>query len=209
MLSPLPSALPFARVLRPERASSPARIARSMRPVPSPLPSRVTRSMLPIPASLPSRARRTLLPLLAGALLCAPVAMAAEFRATSEAPAVLYDAPSAKARPLYVYGRDVPVEVLVSVEGWTKVRDAGGTIGWFAGKALADKRVLLVRAPFADVRASPDEAAPVVFRAEQNVLLDLAETATSPTTTASPGWVKVRHRDGQAGFVRISQVFGL
>lgn len=136
-------------------------------------------------------------------------AVAAEFRATAEAPAVLYDAPSAKARALYVYGRDVPVEVLVTVEGWTKVRDAGGTIGWFASKSLADKRVLLVRSPSADVRANPDEAAPVVFRAEHNVLLDLAETATSPTTTATPGWVKVRHRDGQTGFVRIGQVFGL
>lgn len=147
--------------------------------------------------------------LLAGVVLTSPAASAADFRATAEAPAVLYDAPSAKARPLFVYGRDVPVEVLVTVEGWTKVRDAGGTIGWFAGRALGDKRVLLVRSPTANVRAQPDEAAPVVFRAEQNVLLDLAETASSPTTTATPGWVKVRHRDGQTGFVRINQVFGL
>ncbi len=50
--------------------------------------------------------------------------LAADFRVTAEAPTVLYDAPSAKARPLFVYGRDVPVEVLVNVEGWTKVRDA-------------------------------------------------------------------------------------
>ncbi|MET0209435.1 MAG: SH3 domain-containing protein [Burkholderiaceae bacterium] len=136
-------------------------------------------------------------------------AAAAEYRATADAPAILYDAPSTKARPLFVYGRDVPMEVLVTVEGWTKVRDSGGTIGWLAGKAVSDKRVLLVRAPTADVRATPDEAAPVVFRAEQNVLLDLAETASSPSTTASPGWVKVKHRDGQVGFVRITQVYGL
>lgn len=152
-------------------------------------------------------------------ILCAGVALAglpaagavraAEFRVTAEAPAVLYDAPSAKARPLFVYGRDVPMEVLVTVEGWTKVRDSGGTIGWLSVKTLSDKRVLLVRAASADVRANPDEAAAVVFRAEQNVLLDLAESATSPATTASPGWVKVRHRDGQTGYVRLAQVFGL
>ena len=122
---------------------------------------------------------------------------------------MLYDAPSAKARPLFVYGRDVPMEVLVSVEGWTKVRDATGTIGWIAGKGLSDKRALLVRAAVADVRANPEDNAPVVFRAEQNVLLELAESASSPTTTANPGWVKVRHRDGQTGYVRIAQVFGL
>lgn len=143
------------------------------------------------------------------AALAAAVAHAAEFRVTAEAPTLLYDAPSARARPLFVYGRDVPFEVLVSVEGWTKVRDAGGAIGWIAAKGLADRRVLVVRVPVADVRANPDDAAPVVFRAEQNVLLELAEAASSPATTASPGWVKVRHRDGQVGFVRLPQIFGL
>ena len=133
---------------------------------------------------------------------------AADFRATSEPATVLYDAPSARARPLFVYGRDVPVETLVSVEGWTKVRDAAGTIGWMPAKALADKRVVVVRANVADVRAAAEDAAPVVFRAERDVLLDVAETAQSPSGTLMPGWVKVRHRDGQTGFIRLSQVFG-
>ena len=64
------------------------------------------------------------------------------------------------------------------------MRDSGGTIGWLAAKSLVDKRMLLVRASSADVRANPEEAAAVVFRAEQNVLLELAETAaSSPATT--------------------------
>ncbi len=145
----------------------------------------------------------------AAAVMASSAAHAADFRVTVEAPTLLYDAPSAKARPLFVYGRDVPVEVLVSVEGWTKVRDAGGAIGWISSKGLTDKRMLVVRVPAADIRANPDEAAPVVFRAEQNVLLELAESASSPATTGTPGWVKVRHRDGQVGFVRLPQVFGL
>jgi SH3-like domain-containing protein len=144
------------------------------------------------------------------AALALPVpAAAAEFRATSDAATILYDAPSARAKPLFVYGRDVPLETLVSVEGWTKVRDSSGTIGWIANRALADKRMLVVRAPIADVRASPEDGATVVFRAEQSVLLELAEPATSAAATATPGWVKVRHRDGQLGFVRVAQVFGL
>lgn len=143
------------------------------------------------------------------AAVAALPALASDYRITADAPAVLYDAPSAKAKPMFVYGRDVPMEVLVSVEGWTKVRDSAGTIGWLAAKSLSDKRMLLVRAPSAEVRANPDESAAVVFRAEQNVLLELAESAASASTTASPGWVKVRHRDGQTGYVRITQVFGL
>lgn len=145
----------------------------------------------------------------AACLLAAAPAGAAEFRVTSEHPTILYDGPSAKSKPLFLFGRDVPVEVIVTVEGWSKVRDAGGTIGWIERRSLADRRGLLVRAPVAEVRERPEEAAPVVFRAEQNVLLELAEPATSAGTAANPGWVKVRHRDGAAGFVRIAQVFGL
>jgi len=142
------------------------------------------------------------------ALAVALPAFAAEFSAIAD-PAVLYDAPSVKAKPLFVLGRDTPVELVVPLEGWTKVRDPSGTIGWVEKKHLADKRVLAVRTPVADVRASPDEAAPLVFRAEQNVLLELAEPVSGPAATANPGWVKVRHRDGQSGFVRVVQVFGL
>jgi len=148
----------------------------------------------------------------AWALACmgsAGMVAAADYRVTGEPATILYDAPSAKSKPLFVYGRDVPMEVLVNVEGWTKVRDLNGSIGWVAFKGLSDKRSLQVRVPVADVRANPDDAAPLVFRAEQNVLLDLAESATSPATTATPGWVRVRHRDGQVGFVKVPQVFGL
>jgi SH3-like domain-containing protein len=139
----------------------------------------------------------------------AGVAMGADFKVTNDSPTIVYDAPSSKARPQFLYGPDVPVEVIVQVEGWTKVRDVGGTIGWIANASLADRRELIVRTPTADIRANPDDSAPLVFRAEQNVLLEMAEPATSAATTSTPGWVKVRHRDGQVGYVRIAQVFGL
>jgi SH3-like domain-containing protein len=143
------------------------------------------------------------------ALTLASPLLAAEFRSTSEAATVLYDAPSAKAKPIFVLGRDTPLEIIVPVEGWSKVRDAGGTIGWVEKKTLADKRMLVIRVPLAEVHANPDDNASLVFRAEHNVLLEMAEPATSAATTTAPGWVKVRHRDGQSGFIRITQVFGL
>jgi SH3-like domain-containing protein len=149
--------------------------------------------------------------LVAGCVLAAMAvgARAADFMSTSEAATILYDAPSAKAKPLFVLGRETPLEVIVPVESWIKVRDAGGTIGWVEKRFLAERRMLVVRAQVADVHANPDDAAPLVFRAEHGVLLELSESASGATTTSTPGWVKVRHRDGQAGFVRIAQVFGL
>jgi SH3-like domain-containing protein len=112
-----------------------------------------------------------------------------------------------RAKALFVLGRDT-LEVIVALENWTKVRDVG-EIGWVEKKTLAERRTLVVRVPLAEIRATPDDAAPLLFRAELNVLLEPAEAVTSASATASPGWVKVRHRDGQTGFVRVAQVFGL
>ena len=46
-------------------------------------------------------------------------AWGADFMSTSDAATILYDAPSARAKPLFVLGRETPLEVIVPVEGWT------------------------------------------------------------------------------------------
>jgi SH3-like domain-containing protein len=125
---------------------------------------------------------------------------AAEFRSVSENAAILYDAPSAKSKKLFVVSHGYPFEVVVVVEGWSKVRDASGDLAWVESKHLADRRTVLVKAELAQVREAADDNAPVVFQAQQNVLLDLLEVAG--------GWLRVRHRDGQAGYIRAAQVWG-
>lgn len=141
---------------------------------------------------------KRLLPLLVLGL-CFPV-QAIEYR-TVDAPAVLYDAPSQKGKPLFVIRRHTPVELVVGLEGWAKVRDVEGTLAWIEKKNLAERRSLIVTAPRAGVRQSADEGAPLVFEAERGVALEYLETLPS-------GWVKARHRDGQSGFVRANQVWG-
>jgi SH3-like domain-containing protein len=136
----------------------------------------------------------------AGALAWASTSPAAEFKSVSESAAILYDAPSARAKKLFVVGQGYPFEVVVVVEGWSKVRDAAGELTWIESRLLADRRTVLVKAPLAQVREAADDGAPVVFQAQQNVLLDLLEVAG--------GWLRVRHRDGQAGYVRATQVWG-
>jgi SH3-like domain-containing protein len=136
----------------------------------------------------------------AAALTAVPVA-AAEFRSVQENAAILYDAPSVKSRKVYVVSQGYPVEVMVVVEGWSKVRDASGELTWIESKHLTDKRTVLVKTPLAQVRETASDGAPVIFEAGQDVLLDLLGIA-------SGGWLRVRHRDGQVGFVRVAQVWG-
>jgi len=134
------------------------------------------------------------------ALLGWTCAAAADFRSVSENVAILYDAPSAKSKKLFVVSQGYPFEVVVVVEGWSKVRDANGDLTWIESRQLADKRTVLIKAPLAQVREAADDNAPVVFEAQQNVLLDLIEV--------TGGWLRVRHRDGPAGYVRVSQAWG-
>ena len=128
-------------------------------------------------------------------------AQAAEYR-TVDTLTVLYDAPSQRGVKRFIIRRNTPVEVVVSLEGWAKVRDAEGGLAWIERKFLADRRSLIVTAPRAVIRQKNEESAPTVFEAEKNVALDYLETV-------SGGWVKVRHRDGQTGFVRANQVWGI
>ena len=128
-------------------------------------------------------------------------AEAAEFRSVQENAAVLYDAPSRAATPLFVVQRNYPLEVVVNLDAWVKVRDHAGALTWIEKKALGDKRMVLVTGPSADVRARPEDGAPAVFAAAQNVALELVEVAPN-------GWLRVRHADGAIGFVRAAQVWG-
>jgi SH3-like domain-containing protein len=141
-------------------------------------------------------------PVLVSAFVALPAA-ALDFRSTIEPATILYDGPSLKSQKLFVVGREYPFEVVVSLEGWAKVRDVNGApLAWVERKALSEKRMLVVKGGPADVLAAADPAAKPVFRVEQNVLLELVEPPVS-------GWVKVRHRDGQTGYIAIGQVWGL
>ena len=128
----------------------------------------------------------------AGLLLASTTVAAEDFRAVAEPAAVLYDAPSVKARKLHLLGRGYPVEILVVVEGWTKIRDASGELAWIEAKNLGERRSIMVTAKLADVRQAADDKAPLVFQAEQHVLLELVELTGT-------GWARVAHRDGQSG----------
>jgi SH3-like domain-containing protein len=127
-------------------------------------------------------------------------AHALDFRSVADAAAILYDGPSVRSTKLFVVNRGYPLEVVVTIEGWVKVRDANGAFAWIEVKQLTDKRTVMVRVPVAQVRAKPDDGSPVAFQAQQNVLLEVVGV--------TGGWVQVRHGEGGTGYVRAQQVWG-
>lgn len=138
------------------------------------------------------------------ALLFSSAVGALDYRAVGEA-SVLYDAPSQKAKPLHVIAAGTPVEMIVTLDAWVKVRDMKGDLAWIERRQLTDQRMVQVRAERAQARTSAEDGAKLVFEAEPDVLLELLD----PGIPATAGWIRVRHRDGQQGFVKAHQVWGL
>ena len=128
-------------------------------------------------------------------------AWAIDYKSVAE-PAVLFDVPSAKGKKLFVVRRLTPVEVVVAVEGWVKVRDAEGALAWIERSALSDRRTLIVVASKGVVRKAPEASSPVLFELERSVAVELVSERRD-------GWVEVRHADGETGFMRVNQVWGL
>ena len=135
------------------------------------------------------------------ALLAAPV-LAIDYRSVDVPAAILYDSPSLKGKKLYLIKAQTPVEIVVRLEGWFKVRDAEGTLAWLEAKQLSERRMLVVTAARAEIRQADKAEAAVLAELDKWVAVEFIEPA-------APGWAKVRHRDGVTGFVRATQVWGL
>jgi SH3-like domain-containing protein len=148
------------------------------------------------------RQRHTKIIVTLAALLLPVMAWALDYRSISVPRAVFYDAPSAQAKKLYVAHQFYPVEVIVNLGDWIKVRDMRGEFAWVDAKQLDSKRTVIVKVPQAEAHEAADPSTRLVFRAEQDVALELIENGAN-------GWVKVRHRDGLMGYIQINQVWGL
>lgn len=127
---------------------------------------------------------------------------ALEFKSVSVPKAVLYDAPSSSAKKVLLLGQYYPVEIIVNLGDWLKVRDAEGTINWVEAKHLSNKRTVLVSANQAEIRQSADVASNLLATLEKDVLLEVIDTKLNN------GWLKVKHRDGVTGYILISSTWG-
>ena len=146
-----------------------------------------------------------LVSMLGGLLLCLVFSLPAnalEFRSIAPAKAILYDAPSLEASKLYILSQSYPVELIVNLHNWVKVRDAAGALSWIESKSLSSKRTVLVLTK-TDIKATEDTTSALVATVEKDVVLELLPM------TAKSGWVKVKHRDGVTGYLQVTNLWGV
>ncbi len=137
------------------------------------------------------------------ALVLMPLtASALEFRSVAVQKAVLYDAPSSSAKKVLLLSQYYPVEVIVNLGEWLKVRDAQGSINWVEAKQLSAKHTVLVSTKNAEIRQAADAASSLVATLEKDVALEVLDVKLNN------GWLKVKHRDGVTGYILISSVWG-
>ncbi len=127
---------------------------------------------------------------------------AIEFRSIVPIKAVTLDAPSVEARKVYILNQGNPVEIIVDLGGWLKVRDQQGGLSWLQSKDLSTKRTVLLLVE-AELKALPNNSSALVASVEKDVVLELLSPAINN------GWIRVKHHDGVSGYIQSTQVWGV
>lgn len=93
----------------------------------------------------------------------------------------------------------MPLRITAEHENWRRVEDAEGMGGWVHYALLSGVRTVLVTAPLADFRRSPDTRADILFQAETGVIGRISE--------CEPDWCRVSVQ-GEKGWVSKTQIWG-
>jgi SH3-like domain-containing protein len=134
-------------------------------------------------------------------LLSANAACALEYVSVSDNTAVLYDANSSKSKKLFVISRYTPMEAVVNLQNWIKVRDSSGTMAWIERRSVSDKHYVVVSVAVASVLRAPEANAPVIYQVSRNVAME-------SLGVNGGGWIKVRDQDGTLGYMKSIEVWG-
>ena len=127
----------------------------------------------------------------------------AEFLSVSVSKTILYEAPSATTKRVYLVSEGYPLEVIVNLGDWLKVRDPYGTLSWVESKNLQSKRTVIVKVDKANIFKEPELKSALLANIEKDVVIELSD----PLITS--GWIKVRYQQDLDGYIQASQVWGI
>ncbi len=96
--------------------------------------------------------------------------------------------------------RHYPFSVIESSDGYLKVRDYKGQIGWIKVDQVGPEKAVVVETPSVNIRKGPGKTHPILFKASQGV--------TFKVLAEKEDWLKVRHENGDRGWVVKSSTWG-
>jgi SH3-like domain-containing protein len=126
----------------------------------------------------------------------------ARFRSMAKPDVVMFDAPSDKAKKIFLAPLGMPVEVVSVLRNWVKVRDPLGDLAWVSRDDLTDRR-MLIATTISPLRREAQANSASWFSVDRGVVLELLDE--KPVN----GFLKVRFAEGQVGYVQSDQVWGL
>jgi len=164
---------------------------------------RPTATLGPAPATAGANALPATGQAVAGPIGNTPrVAGVARYRSVAKPDMVMFDAPSDKAKKIFLAPQGMPVEVISVLRTWVKVRDPLGDLAWVSRDDLTDRRMLMATT-IAVLRRDAQPSAAPWFSVDRGVVLELLEER--PIN----GFLKVRYTEGQIGYIQPDQVWGI
>ena len=128
----------------------------------------------------------------------------ADFISVKVKQAVLFEGPSKTTEKMYIVTEGYPLEVLVSLKDWKKVKDHNGKISWIESKNIHNERTVLTTKDDAVIFNQANEMSHKLANVDKFVVLKL----NSPILIGN--WAQVKTQiEGLIGFINSTEVWGL
>lgn len=101
---------------------------------------------------------------------------------------------------LWSVGKYYPVDIIKKSGNWYRIRDFEGDTGWIFRSLLKKIPAVIVKGTIVNVREGPGTNYRVLFQAEKGVSFKLLNRKKR--------WLRVRHADGEVGWIHESLVWG-
>ncbi|OEU45959.1 MAG: hypothetical protein BBJ60_03725 [Desulfobacterales bacterium S7086C20] len=143
--------------------------------------------------------KRTVLFSVLFALLLAVQAMAAQLAVKVDR-ANIRSGPGTDNEILWSVGKYYPLDVIKKSGNWYKTRDFENDVGWIFHTLIEKIPTVIVKVPLVNIRKGPGTNFRALFQAEKGVSFKLLSEQGK--------WFKIKHADGEIGWIHRSMVWG-
>ena len=128
----------------------------------------------------------------------------ADFISVKVKQAILFEGPSKTTEKMYIVTEGYPLEVLVSLKDWKKVKDHNGKISWIESKHTHIERTVLITKDDAVIFNQANDKSHKLANVDKFVVLKLN------SSMLVGNWAQVKTQiEGLIGFINSKEVWGL